>query len=281
ERPTRLTLAAACFLRAARRLRSLPRIDVVVAHFLLPSALLSPARGALEVVGHGSDVRLLTALPAPLRRGIVAALLRRHATFRFASSAGRRVLCEALPQELAHRLLAASRVELPPIEIPPIDPERRRRRRAELCASDETLVAICGRLVASKRFGLALEAAGSIGAVALVIGDGPDRAALERRSRELGLRARFVGRRPRPEALLDLSCADLLVHPSAHEGAPTVIREARALGVPVVCCPSGDVAAWADDDDDLVVVSEALLAEALGALVKSRGRTISRCASVR
>ena len=44
-----------------------------------------------------------------------------------------------------------------------------------------------------------------------------------------------------------------LLHTSSAEGAPTVIREARALGVPVVACAAGDVASWAESDDGIFV----------------------------
>jgi glycosyltransferase involved in cell wall biosynthesis len=50
-----------------------------------------------------------------------------------------------------------------------------------------------------------------------------------------------------------IAAADALLHPSAIEAAPTVIREARALDVHVVACDVGDVAAWADDDPGIAV----------------------------
>ena len=58
----------------------------------------------------------------------------------------------------------------------------------------------------------------------------------------------FTGALPRREALAWVAAADALLHPSAVEAAPTVVREARALGVPVVACDAGDVVAWARDD---------------------------------
>ena len=93
---------------------------------------------------------------------------------------------------------------------------------------------------------------------------------LEDRVAERGIPTRFVGRRSRPEALLDLCCADLLVHPSTQEGAPTVIREARALGVPVVCCACGDVETWAEGDDGLLVVTDDDLGPAVVAQLEKR-----------
>jgi len=41
---------------------------------------------------------------------------------------------------------------------------------------------------------------------------------------------------------------------SALEGAPSVVREARALGVPVVAVAAGDLAEWAKDDAGVLLV---------------------------
>jgi glycosyltransferase involved in cell wall biosynthesis len=48
-----------------------------------------------------------------------------------------------------------------------------------------------------------------------------------------------------------MAAADLLISASRTEGAPLAIREARALGVPVVSCPAGDLASWARHDGGL------------------------------
>ncbi len=45
--------------------------------------------------------------------------------------------------------------------------------------------------------------------------------------------ARFLGKRPRIEALSWIGAADEVVHASRSEGLSTVIREAEELGVPV------------------------------------------------
>ena len=255
ENPLRLASAGSFCAAAARRLRALPRVDAFLAHFVLPSALLPPVSDAeLEVVGHGSDLRVVARLPRGARAALFDALLRRGASFRFSSGAGRRELARSLPTPLSIALMRRSVVALPSIDVAPVDVPSRDRRRSELFGDEDVVVAMCGRLVEEKRFHLALDAVEAVGAVALVIGDGPARASLERKAAEAGVRARFVGQRTRPDALLDLSCADVVVHPSIREGAPTVVREARALGVPVVCCACGDVGVWAEDDDELFVV---------------------------
>lgn len=69
-----------------------------------------------------------------------------------------------------------------------------------------------------------------------LVGDGPDREALERFSEELGVSdaMTFAGRLPEPETLIEISRADLLVLPSFMEGLPIVLMEAMALGIPVI-----------------------------------------------
>jgi glycosyltransferase involved in cell wall biosynthesis len=58
------------------------------------------------------------------------------------------------------------------------------------------------------------------------------------------------------DALAWISCADYLVSASRLEGAPTAVREARALGVPVVAAPSGDLMEWARTDAGIEILSE-------------------------
>ena len=69
-----------------------------------------------------------------------------------------------------------------------------------------------------------------------LVGDGPDREALERLSGELGVSeaVTFAGRLPEPETLIEISRANLLVLPSFMEGLPIVLMEAMALGIPVI-----------------------------------------------
>jgi glycosyltransferase involved in cell wall biosynthesis len=67
--------------------------------------------------------------------------------------------------------------------------------------------------------------------------------------------ARWLGQRPRNETLRWVRAADLLVSASPKEGAPTVIREALALGTKVVALDCGDLKQWAENDRNLVVVA--------------------------
>jgi glycosyltransferase involved in cell wall biosynthesis len=69
-----------------------------------------------------------------------------------------------------------------------------------------------------------------------LVGDGPDRDALEKHAQKLGLgdAVTFVGRLPEEQTLVEIVEGDLLVLPSFMEGLPIVLMEAMALGVPVI-----------------------------------------------
>jgi glycosyltransferase involved in cell wall biosynthesis len=124
-------------------------------------------------------------------------------------------------------------VRAPRLELPSVD-ERIARIEREL---DGKRVAVSiGRLVASKRVDRAIEHVARTREVdgLVVVGDGPERARLEALARRRDVDARFVGLVPREEALAWIGAASMLLHGSAHEGLSTVVREAQALGTPVV-----------------------------------------------
>jgi glycosyltransferase involved in cell wall biosynthesis len=246
ERPMRLLAACGFMAAAAAKLRS-GDFERVIAHWVVPCAwpIALATRAPLEVVAHGSDVRLLVNFPVWLRMRIVSDLLERGARFRFVARSLQRELVEATTLELAEH----SSVQPCPILMPAM-PGREQARLALEIRADERVIAIVGRLIASKRTQVALSAARLLSAKCIVIGDGPERQALERSFPE----ARFTGQLTRPETLLWLRAADLLLTASLKEGAPTVIREARALGLAVVAVDTADLKHWAQDDSGIVLV---------------------------
>lgn len=250
ESPRRALGALRFMLGARRSLRRMGPFDRVVAHWLVPNAwpVALATTAPLEVVAHGSDVTLLLKLPRSVRTAIVGALLRRGARFRFVSAD----LRDRLAQATLPALLQVSRVEPCAIDVSAAPTRPRARRRLGI-AADERLIVIASRLIRDKRVDVALRAAELLPAATLVVvGDGPERLILQAGFPE----ARFVGQRPRTEALAWIAAADLVLSASRNEGAPTVIREARALGVPVVAAPSGDLLAWSESDPGLRVVAK-------------------------
>ena len=249
ERPTRWLGVLEFCVRAHLALRRHAPFTRVQAHFLMPCAWplavgIEP-RTQLELIGHGSDVRLFCRLPSPLRRLVASAWLARGASLRVSSA------------ELADAVRAASpelspllRVAASPIDVAGV-PTRSSARQALGIPETEFLALIAARLVPQKRVALALQALALLDeASTVVVGDGPEFESLRARFPN----ARFTGYLPRGEALRWIAAADVLVSASAHEGAPSVVREARALGVPVVAVAAGDLAEWAKHDPGILLV---------------------------
>jgi len=107
------------------------------------------------------------------------------------------------------------------------------------------LLIALGRFGSEKNFDGLLDAFAAVRrerpARLLLLGDGPQRPALEQKVRHHGLEADVAmpGFRPNPYAAMTRS--DLLVLPSRHEALPTVLIEALGLGLPIVAtdCPNG------------------------------------------
>lgn len=266
EAPWRLLAAGPFVAGVAHRLRSLGRVDHAVAHWIVPSAwpLLLGAQTPLDVFAHGADVRVLVRAPRPLRESVIGSLLGRGARFTFAARALEDSLAKAISPELAQALARASHVEPPAIDVPDVASAASRLRASLDLGSSARLVVVACRLIPSKRVELAIDAARVLGPEVklVIVGDGPERASLEQRAAGVAV---FKGALPRREALAWIAAADALVHTSAIEAAPTVIREARALDVPVIACDAGDVASWAESDPGIVVAeaSAVCVAEAL------------------
>ncbi len=73
------------------------------------------------------------------------------------------------------------------------------------------------------------------------VGEGPERAEIERLARELGVadRVEFTGHLPREDVFAGYSTADALLFPSFRDQAGWVVAEASTAGCPVVCLPLG------------------------------------------
>jgi glycosyltransferase involved in cell wall biosynthesis len=120
------------------------------------------------------------------------------------------------------------------------DPRLRRRTRARMGLPEHAfVVGGVGRLAPGKRFDLLIGAVAQVpGAVALLVGTGPERDGLERLARTLGVAAVFAGETADVRA--PLSAMDVLVAPSQEETFGLAVVEALAAGLPVLygSCPA-------------------------------------------
>ncbi|MDF3068631.1 MAG: putative glycosyltransferase [Polyangiaceae bacterium] len=253
--PWRAFGAVSFVARAQAWLRREPPAHLI-AHFLLPCGVPLATRGAtatttVEIVVHGSDARLFAALPARARAWVGSELARSRARLRFVSSELQELVLGGLPLTQRQDQRLRSRVEPCAVDVPS-ELSRAEARVLLGVAPDARLAVIVARLVPGKRVHVALEACRRLPQLrAVVVGDGPERAGLARSFPG----ATFVGHVERPRALTWLAAADVLVSASRLEGAPTVVREARALGTQVVCLEAGDVRRWAETDAGIHVVT--------------------------
>lgn len=117
---------------------------------------------------------------------------------------------------------------------PPDD--RRAARAAFGIPADAFVIAFAGVLQSRKRIDLLIRAVAAMptgtNARLLLIGDGPERAALEALASRLAVTATFAGRRD--DVATCLGAADIAAHLSSGEGFANSVLECLACGLPVV-----------------------------------------------
>ena len=139
------------------------------------------------------------------------------------------------------------------IELGPApDPDVRRLRRESLGVSDDTLtIGTVARLDPVKDLATLIHATASLAgrrpAALVVVGDGPERAALEAVARETQNppAIHFLGHRA--DAREGLQACDIYANSSISEGVSLTILEAMAAGLPVVATNVGGTPEVVDD----------------------------------
>lgn len=153
------------------------------------------------------------------------------------SSGVREDLLRMLPRRVASRI----RVVPNPIDMAWISAQARGAVAVSLGRAPR--IVACGRLVEAKGFDLLLDAVAGLPQPwsLTVLGEGPQRAALEQRVRNLGLSdvVAFVGMVDNP--FVYFAESDVFVLSSRYEGSPNALIQALAVGTPCVAtnCPSG------------------------------------------
>jgi len=184
-------------------------------------------------------------IPAPF------GAMRRYVLARAAAGiAGTKRAADVLRAAGFHREIAV----IPQLGVDPHrfrpDAQARHAARERLAISEDAFVAgFAGRLVPEKGVDLLLDAAAAAPDVhVLVIGDGPERARLERRAAGNGIfaRTRFTGHVGSLDVPLWLNALDVLVLPSRTtrhwvEQFGRVLVEAMASGIPVIGSASGEI----------------------------------------
>lgn len=138
----------------------------------------------------------------------------------------------------------------PAPELPPLPSHEELR-------GDAPRLVFAGRINRQKALEVTLAALAQQDGVELVIaGDGPERPALEREARRLGLdgRVRFVGAVDRARVLELFRSADASILSSAWENFPHTVVEALAVGTPVIATAVGGVTEVVEDGENGLLV---------------------------
>jgi glycosyltransferase involved in cell wall biosynthesis len=270
-------------VRALRQLLAAQRFDVVHGHSSKAGALARIACAGSGVPALYTPHAFVTLDP---QLGAAARLLY-GTTERILSWLGECVVC--VSEEERHQALALGiagrRLAVIPNGLAPLPAaDRPAARRALGLDAQAVCVGFVGRLTPQKAVARLVAAfaqacpPGSPGRL-VIVGDGPDRAALERQATELGVRDRVVlaGEADGPALMAGF---DLFVLPSRYEAFPYVLLEAAARALPIITTQVGGAASVVRPGENGYIVPQAddaaamvaALAAPIGALVRDPSR---------
>jgi glycosyltransferase involved in cell wall biosynthesis len=273
-------------------------VDLIHAHWVLPAGFLASLIARLTgkpfaVSLHGSDAYL--ALRRPLFGRMAHWALGRAAAVTGSSQplVDAAIALGALPEHSQVIPYGAD-----PARFGGMDASPDLRRRLGLSADDRVVLAV-GRLVGKKGFVHLVRAMPGVLAAApqtrlVILGDGPERAALEHARDELGLNGNVIlpGATPWPEIPHYLALCDVFAMPSVVDaagnldGLPNVILEAMAAGRPVVATRIAGIPLAVQDDQTGILVDGAAPAQLGAALLRvltapDRGRSMGQAGRAR
>lgn len=261
----RAGMAAIARLRAAGS-----EFDLLDAHYLFPDGVaavrIARALGKPVVLtARGSDTSQLARLP------FAGAMIRRA----LAEADGIIAVSAGLKEGLVALGVPAERVTVlrngvdTALFRPPAD---RAALRRELGFDGPTILSV-GLLIPRKRHHLTIEALRDLPDHRLVIlGEGPERRALEALAGRLGVadRVRMPGARPHEDLPRWYGAADVMVLASEREGWANVLLESMACGTPVVATP-----AWGAREAVCAPAAGRVVAEASPAAIAAAVRSLA------
>jgi glycosyltransferase involved in cell wall biosynthesis len=225
------------FFELRRRVRAAPPVDVVWAHFLVPSGRLASLRPEpLVVTAHGRDVRNIGTVPGVAR--LTQSVVERASTVVAVSEYLRRELEDRLPAARGKTEVVDSGVDL---------------ARFRAVAPREELVSPAfvhvGSLTERKNVVRLADAFARLGRGSLTfVGDGPLRGALGGRAG-----VRIVGRVPHDEVPAWLNAADVVCGPALLEPFGQALLEGMACERSVVATRVGGPPEFVTDEAGVLV----------------------------
>jgi glycogen(starch) synthase len=273
RRPRALVRFLRAFRTAADEGAARTECALIHAHWWIPTGWIARgvaprARRPWVVSFDGTDVRLVRRWPIvrPLAQSVLA------------SASSVLPVSSSLDDEVAAWRVAADRREILPM---PADADLFRPAAPTSPGAGAVRFAIVARLTRQKRVVDAIRAMVRLAATAPeveldIVGDGPERAALERFVRRSALQARvtFHGMLPPANLPAIYQRARAVLLPSQHEGYGITVIEAALCGVPAIVARSGALPELVESDRTGLVVDVGdvgALARAMARLVEDRG----------
>jgi glycosyltransferase involved in cell wall biosynthesis len=278
--PALVAAEAIALWRLARR----RRYDLIHAHWILPQGFVGVLVGRslgipCLITVHGGDIFALG--------GRLLGAFKRYALTRAAAVTVNSSATEAAVRAVAPDIAELSRIPMGARVPGPPDADALREIRARYAPGGAPLLVFVGRLVAEKGVGdllraLALLHGEGLGAHAMFLGEGQERARFEALAAELGLAeaVHFLGWIA-PEAVpAYLAAADVFVAPSKTgrdgwmEGQGLTIVEALLGGTPVIATRTGGIVDLISNRKSGLLVDQSApgeIAAAIGEIIDNRG----------
>jgi len=236
----KIGMTAAPVLLAARALPAFERLrrttgdfDLIDAHYFYPDGVAAIIIGKIlkkpvVITARGTDVNLIPRYTLP----------RRLIEYAAREAAGIVTVSAALKDGMVALGIPAARIRVlrNGVDLAMFRPKDRTAARSRLALTGPTLLSV-GHLIERKGHGLVIGALPALPEYELlIVGDGPERPALEQQAVRLGVgaRVRFLGRVAHEDLAEIYSASDALVLASSREGWPNVLLESMACGTPVV-----------------------------------------------
>lgn len=244
------------FATARRQVRDLlDHADIVHAHGLKAALVLLTIRGRPPVV------LTIHNLVTGTQRGPAASVLARVERWIIRRADDVVVISDEIGERVAPIVAADHRHEVLPVS--PVRTVTRSRHdvRADLgIADDAPLVVVVARHHPQKDLPMFLRAMARVaervpGVRAVIVGDGPDRAAVEVERDRLGLGEVVVLAGFRPNPVDEMHAADVVALSSRWEGSPLAVAECLSIGAPLVSTAVGTVTRHLVDGESARIVA--------------------------
>jgi len=232
--------------KLALRLHNQRPFDCIDAHYVYPDGFAAVMMGKLlgipvVVSARGTDINLFPSFPT-IRPMILWTLRNCSGIIAVSEALKRRMIELGVPEEKIQFIGNGVETELFRVR------DRQETRRRLGLPEDARILVSVASLRESKGHQHVIAALAEIvprhpELKLYIVGEGDDRARIERQVKEIGLHERviLVGNRKNEEIPLWFNAADASILASSQEGWPNVILESLACGTPVIGTPVGQI----------------------------------------